>query len=252
MNTSTKQTNAAPATSGALKPGTHTLKSLLALTGHYYQPYGGGFQVFYQPGATTGDPRYWSLTDAHVVGLLSGPSLHIVTTDTAATFNASRTHTPEPWQHSADLPHHGCRLIHAADGYLVADAGRITRRTGDEMDSNARRIVACVNACEGMADPAKEIAALRAVQDEALGLRIALVDAKKQIASLRAERTASQTAARAWKDEVTALRAALEPFAELATSAKCDEMPEFAACAFVITAASMLAARKALAGKGDQ
>ena len=63
---------------------THTLKSLLALTGHYYQPFAGGFQVFHRPGATTGDPRYWSLTDAHVVGLLSGPSLHIVTTDTAA------------------------------------------------------------------------------------------------------------------------------------------------------------------------
>ena len=163
VNTSTKQTNAAPATSGALKPGTHTLKSLLALTGHYYQPFAGGFQVFHRPGATTGDPRYWSLTDAHVVGLLSGPSLHIVTTDAAAAFNASRkTHTPEPWRHSADLPHHGCRLIHAADGYLVADAGRVTKRTGDEMDSNARRIVACVNACEGMADPAVEIAALRA------------------------------------------------------------------------------------------
>ena len=116
-------------------------------------------------------------------------------------------HTPEPWHHSADLPHHGCRLIHAADGYLVADAGRITKRTGDEMDSNARRIVECVNACEGMTDPAKEIASLRA---------------------------------------------ALEPFAELATSAKCAEMPEHAACTFVITAASMLAARKALAGKGDK
>ena len=51
---------------------------------------------------------------------------------------------------------------------------------------------------------------------------------------------------------MTALRAALEPFAELATSAKCDEMPEHAARTFVITAASMLAARKALAGKGDK
>lgn len=203
MNTSTKQTNAARDTGQR----THTLKSLLALTGHHCQPYGGGFQVFYQPGATTGDTRYWSLTDAHVAGLLSGPSLHIVTTDTAAAFNASRTHTPEPWHHSADLPHHGCRLIHAADGYLVADAGRITKRTGDEMISNARRIVACVNACEGMTDPAVEIAAMRA---------------------------------------------ALEPFAELATSAKCAEMPEHAARTFVITAASMLAARKALAGKGDK
>lgn len=129
------------------------------------------------------------------------------TQTTAARDAGQRTHTPEPWHHSADIPQHGCRLIHAADGYLVADAGRITKRTGDEMDSNAARIVACVNACAGMMDPAKEIAALRA---------------------------------------------ALEPFAELATSAKCDEMPEFAARTFVVTAASMLAARAALAGKGDK
>ncbi len=57
----------------------HTLKGLLSITGHHCQPYGGGFQVFHEPGATTGDSRYWSLTDAHVVGLLSGPSLHIIT-----------------------------------------------------------------------------------------------------------------------------------------------------------------------------
>jgi hypothetical protein len=31
------------------------------------------------------------------------------------------------------------------------------------MDSNARRIVACVNACAGMKDPQAEIAALRAL-----------------------------------------------------------------------------------------
>jgi class 3 adenylate cyclase len=73
-------------------------------------------------------------------------------------------------------------------------------------------------------------------------------DPAAEIASLRAERTAYQTAARAWKDEAASLRAALEPFAELATSAKCDEMPEFAARTFVITAASMLA----IAGKGDK
>ena len=126
-----------------------------------------------------------------------------------------------------------------------------------KQESRERRACAHIGllatpACEGMADPAVEPAALRAAQDEALGLRIALVDAQKRIASLRAEMTAYQTAARAWKDEVTALRAALEPFAELATSAKCAEMPEYAARTFVITAASMLAARAALAGKGDR
>jgi|LakMenEpi03Aug12_release.lakeMendotaPanAssembly.Ray.scaffolds.fasta_scaffold29871_6 hypothetical protein len=62
----------------------HTLKSLLSFTGHHCQPYGEGFQVFHEPGATTGDARYWSLTDAHVVGLLSGPSLHIIAAARAA------------------------------------------------------------------------------------------------------------------------------------------------------------------------
>jgi hypothetical protein len=69
---------------GLLTTPAHTLKSLLALTGHHCQPYGGGFQVFHEPGATGGDPRYWSLADAHVVGLLSGPSLHIITKATVA------------------------------------------------------------------------------------------------------------------------------------------------------------------------
>ena len=227
MNTSTKQTNA------ARDAGQKTQITVRDRTGNIISP---------------GDPDY-DMMKAKQESRERRAAAHIGLLATPAHTPA---HTPEPWHHSADLPHHGCRLIHAADGYLVADAGRITKRTGDEMDSNAARIVQCVNAYEGMTDPAVEIAALRAAQDEALGLRIALVDAQKRIASLRAERTAYQTAARAWKDEVTALRAALEPFAELATSAKCDEMPEHAACTFVITAASMLAALAALAGKGDK
>ena len=161
---------------------------------------------------------------------------------------ATPAHTPEPWHFISDRIYRTTPAEHI----YIAETQPTGRGNATEMISNARRIIACVNACAGMTDPAVEIAALRGAQDEALGLRIALVDAQKQIASLRAERTAYQTAARAWKDEVTALRAALEPFAELATSAKCDEMPEHAARTFVITAASMLAARKALAGKGDK
>ena len=91
------------------------------------------------------------------------------TKQTNAAPATSGAHTPEPWKYSEDLPHHGCRLIHAADGYLIADAGRITRRTGDEMDSNARRIVACVNACAGMMDPVEEIARLRAARKALAG-----------------------------------------------------------------------------------
>ena len=68
----------------------HTLKGLLSITGHYCQQYGGGVQVFHEPGATTGDPRYWSLADAHVVGLLSGPSLHIITKATPSAARAGK------------------------------------------------------------------------------------------------------------------------------------------------------------------
>ena len=38
----------------------------------------------------------------------------------------------------------------------------------DHDKANANRIVACVNACAGMADPASEIAALKAQRDELL------------------------------------------------------------------------------------
>lgn len=38
----------------------------------------------------------------------------------------------------------------------------------DHDRANANRIVACVNACAGMADPASEIAALKAQRDELL------------------------------------------------------------------------------------
>jgi len=124
VNTSTTQTNAAPATSGAMSVETYNRARANCSCRHHAFP-------------------------CEKCEALKGAA------------NASR-HTQEPWHHSADLPQHGCRLIHAPDGYLVADAGRITRRTGAEMDSNARRIVQCVNACAGMTDPAKEIASLRA------------------------------------------------------------------------------------------
>lgn len=169
VNTSTKQTNAAPATSGALKPETYTAPS--------------GWASYLINGDASGiDDNDQREADAFVesvgagspvdctdAGFIHRPDFGKLAGDCQAyTFlrrASSPTHTPEPWRHSADLPHHGCRLIHAADGYLVADAGRITKRTGDEMDSNARRIVECVNACAGMTDPAAEIAALRACAD---------------------------------------------------------------------------------------
>ncbi|BCM88763.1 hypothetical protein IAD21_00605 [Abditibacteriota bacterium] len=50
-------------------------------------------------------------------------------------------HTKGSW-HVSDNTHHGCRLIYGPDGFLVADAGRIPRRSEEEMDANARLIAA--------------------------------------------------------------------------------------------------------------
>ena len=75
-------------------------------------------------------------------------------------------HTPEPWLVDPDEP-----TIHAIDRrVLIADcrvtqvaATRPPREPGVD-DANADRIVACVNACAGIADPA----ALRKQRDDLL------------------------------------------------------------------------------------
>jgi hypothetical protein len=60
-------------------------------------------------------------------------------------------HTPGPWHFSDDLgQQHGCRLIHAKDGRLVADAGRIHYRTDAEMDANARLIATAPDLLEAL------------------------------------------------------------------------------------------------------
>lgn len=69
-------------------------------------------------------------------------------------------HTPEPWLVEAC----GTRISHffaAGDGsYLIPVADLL----GEARESNAKRIVACVNACEGIDDPAN----LRRQRDELL------------------------------------------------------------------------------------
>lgn len=65
-------------------------------------------------------------------------------------------HTPEPWYVEAN--------------FIVGVLGDIDTRVNvyDHDPGNRDRIVACVNACAGMADPASEIAALKAQRDELL------------------------------------------------------------------------------------
>ena len=78
---------------------------------------------------------------------------------TAETENTGR-HTPEPWEakNGTDIVTTWNTVYGGPN--LIARAALLG--STEYRDSNARRIVACVNACEGMTDPAKEIAALRA------------------------------------------------------------------------------------------
>ena len=68
--------------------------------------------------------------------------------------NAKHTHTPGPWD--ADIGLHGL-CIGSGDNPPIAAmlAG------GLNPEADAERIVACVNACEGMIEPAVEISGLR-------------------------------------------------------------------------------------------
>lgn len=63
------------------------------------------------------------------------------------------SHTPTPWR----TAYHGnlrrCKTKIEAGHLVVADT--------IDNEANAERIVACVNACAGMADPAAEIASLK-------------------------------------------------------------------------------------------
>ena len=77
-------------------------------------------------------------------------------------------HTPEPWKVGPTNP----GRIYRDSGSLSKIGNPIARANvaiwpeGQE-DANAARIVACVNACAGMADPEEEIAALREVAEAA-------------------------------------------------------------------------------------
>ena len=72
-------------------------------------------------------------------------------------------HTPEPW--FSDSEHVGSSVSDRLnDGWFAAKC------LGPDRVENARRIVACVNACAGMEDPAAEIEKLRRQRDELLNL----------------------------------------------------------------------------------
>lgn len=115
---------------------------------------------------------------------------------------AEGEHTPEPWKAEG-------RVVHALNNHRYpvnrmeawVQGGWTDEpgvRTGmAELEANARRIVACVNACQGIADPA----ALRRERDE---LREALEQSSKRNVA---------EAEIVWSAEVSKMRAALEQIA---------------------------------------
>ena len=90
-------------------------------------------------------------------------------------------HTPEPWKYEKELSAWCDEWLISMDagdrgrGICIAETRPGSAAGGQE---NASRIVTCVNACAGMADPAAEIAELKRQRDEllvALGAAIPLI-----------------------------------------------------------------------------
>ena len=77
-------------------------------------------------------------------------------------------HTPEPWQQHDDHPMYGPGYADAVWTSKGPGYGKVCRcapytTATPESAANARRIVACVNACEGIADPAAALAEVREI-----------------------------------------------------------------------------------------
>ena len=80
-------------------------------------------------------------------------------------------HTPEPWfddRATHDEPYQNIKILGDENRgicWLWIDDAPVDD-WNSEQRANANRIVTCVNACKGMADPAAEIAELRRQRDE--------------------------------------------------------------------------------------
>ena len=101
-----------------------------------------------------------NLTDPNTTHKTNQPKeRHDMKTQTNPSAADTAQHTPEPWA-VADSD-----LILGAKGVLVADCERTSHDlrpsppTPEDM-ANARRIVSCVNACQGIANPGETIPAI--------------------------------------------------------------------------------------------
>ena len=84
-------------------------------------------------------------------------------------------HTPEPWfddRATHDEPYQNIKILGDENRgicWLWIDDAPVDDWNAEQR-ANANRIVTCVNACAGMADPAAEIAELKRQRDELLGI----------------------------------------------------------------------------------
>lgn len=59
-------------------------------------------------------------------------------------------HTPGPWHYGESTSLHGTQLVYGPDGVLIADAGRIHRRSIEEEKANAALIAAAPKMLEAL------------------------------------------------------------------------------------------------------
>lgn len=93
-------------------------------------------------------------------------------------------HTKEPWvqgdcSRNMIYAWKGQVLVFTDDGYRIIVS--CNQNYPEEAEANARRIVACVNACAGMDDPEKEVATLKVHRDELLAERDKLLFHESQL-----------------------------------------------------------------------
>lgn len=60
-------------------------------------------------------------------------------------------HTPEPWRTEPNGPCYNLKSPDRVDHFLILVG--MLHNNPNELAANARRIIACVNACKGIADP---------------------------------------------------------------------------------------------------
>lgn len=74
-------------------------------------------------------------------------------------------HTPAPW-HTLPSPHTDEPALYCGEPDLCLAVFCETDPDGEESKANAARVVACVNACEGIDDPAATLAEVRVLLED--------------------------------------------------------------------------------------